>query len=213
MKELCSTVCASVLTATTLSGCAALFDRQSAPVNYYVLNAAPANYTTSSPGAGPIFAVAPVRVPQYLSQKWIVTKTGETEINLAENDQWGAPLADDIGSVLSENLTAMIPSDRVVQLPVSASVPVDYEVRVEIVSFERQPEGSVDLVARWTVFGDGGRRLVTMSRSAFRIAEVPNDYPSVTRAMSSLLAELSREIATAVQRLPTGGAQPSASLG
>jgi uncharacterized protein len=195
--------CILVLSAIALSGCT-LFE--SAPVRYYVLSAAPPVGATSSPSAGPIFAVAPVRIPQYLSQRWIVTKMGETEIKLAENDQWGAPLADDIGSVLSQNLTVMIPSDRIVQLPVSAAVPVSYEIRVEIVSFERQPDGTVNLVARWTVVGDGGRRLLTMNRCAFSTSDVSNDYPSITRAMSALLADLSRQIASSVQRLPTTAA-------
>lgn len=79
-------------------------------------------------------------------------------------------------------------------------------IRVEIVSFERQPDGGVDLVARWTVFGDGGRRLLKMDRSAFRTDDVANDYPSITRAMSSLIAELSHDIATTLQRLPATAA-------
>jgi uncharacterized lipoprotein YmbA len=199
-------ICGLVLGGATLSACAALFGGESAPVNYYVLSPASADRATALPGGGPIFAVAPVRVPQYLSQKWIVTKTGENEIDLAENDQWGSPLSDDIASVLSENLSAMIPSDRVVQLPVSAAVPVDYDVRVEIVGFERQPDGSVVLVARWAVFGDGGRRLVAMTRSGFHEDDVPDHYPSITKAMSSLLAELSREIASTLQRLPATSA-------
>ena len=193
----CAAVCGLVLGAATLSACSSLFE--SAPVSYYVLSAAPADPAAAPLGAGAIFAVAPVRVPQYLGQRWIVTRTGENEIDLAKNDQWGSPLSDDIASVLGENLSAMIPSDRVVQLPVSASVPVDYEVRVEIVGFERQPDGGVVLVARWTVFGDGGRRLFAMSRSGFRAADVPNDYPAITKAMSSLLAELSREIASTLR--------------
>jgi uncharacterized lipoprotein YmbA len=183
---------------------------ESAPIRYYALSAAPADSSTSWPRGGPAFAIASVRVPQYLSHKWIVTRNGETEISLAADDQWAAPLDDDIGRVLSENLTAMIPSDRVVQLPLSAAVPIDYEIRVEIASFERQPAGSVDLVARWTVFAEGGRRLVTMNRSAFSTPDVRNDYPSITRAMSTLLAELSQEIASSVQRLPATAARRNA---
>lgn len=203
MKDLYSRVCVSVLSAIALSACS-LFE--SAPVRYYALSAVPAGPITSSPQGGPVFAVASVRVPQYLSHKWIVTRTNDTEISLAKDDQWGAPLADEISSALTENLTAMIPSNRVVQLPVPASVPINYEIRVEIVSFERQPDGGVDLVARWTVFGDGGRRLVKMDRSAFRTDDVANDYPSITRAMSSLIAELSRDIAMTLQRLPATAA-------
>jgi uncharacterized lipoprotein YmbA len=193
-----------VLGAASLSACASLFE--SAPVNYYVLSVAPGDPGATPLGTGPIFAVAPVRVPQYLGQRWIVTRTGENEIHLAKDDQWGSPLSDDIASALGENLSVMIPSDRVVQLPVSASVPVDYEVRVEIVGFERQPDSGVVLIARWAVFGDGGRRLVAMTRSGYHEGDVPDDYPSITKAMSSLLAQLSREIASTLQQLPTTSA-------
>ena len=151
------------------------------------------------PPRGPVFAIAPVRVPQYLSQRSIVTRSGPTQLDLAENDVWAAPLSDTIGSVLSENISTMIPSDRVVELPVSAAVPVDYEVRVEIVGFERQPDGAVELTARWTVFGEGGQRLIAMERSSFRATDVAADYPSITMAMSALLAELSRDIAAALR--------------
>ena len=57
----------------------------------------------------------------------------------------GAPLADDIGRVLSENLTAMIPSDRVVQLPLSAAVPIDYEIQ-EIIKLSNRPTASSTLL-------------------------------------------------------------------
>jgi uncharacterized protein len=197
---------ALVLGCGMLSGCAALLGGQSAPINYYLLSPVTVASPPKSDGGGPIFAVAPVRVPQYLNQSGLVTKTSENEIDVALDDQWVGPLADNIAAVLSENISLMIPSDRVVQLPVSASVPVDYEVRLEIVGFERQPDGSVLLVARWTVFGDGGRRLVAMSRSDFRAVDVANDYPAITRAMSSLLAALSREIASTLQRLPATSA-------
>ena len=140
-----------------------------------------------------------MRVPQYLSQRAIVTRNGPTELELAENHVWAGPLSDAIASVLGENISTMIPSDRVVELPVSAAVPVDYEVRVEIVRFERQPDGAVDLVARWSVFGEGGRRLIAVERSGYQARDVPSDYASITLAMSALLTELSRDIATALR--------------
>jgi uncharacterized lipoprotein YmbA len=52
-------------------------------------------------------------VPQYLNQSGLVTKTSENEIDVALDDQWVGPLADNIAAVLSENISLMIPSDRV----------------------------------------------------------------------------------------------------
>lgn len=203
MKKSFRRLCVVLVSGIGLSACA-LFE--SAPVRYYALSAAPDAAIAAKPATGPFFAIASVRVPQYLSQRWIVTRTSETEIHLAADDQWAAPLADDIGRVLSENLTEMIPSDRVLQAPVPASVPVNYEIRVDIVSFERRSDNSVDLVAQWAVFADGGRRLMTMNRSAFSTTGAFQDYPSITRAMSSLLADLSRDIAATVRRFPATAA-------
>lgn len=195
----------SILLASALvSGCAGLFERKSAPLDWYLLSSGPG--TASAPAATPaggqggaIYAVAPVRVPEYLSQKWVVTRTGQNELHLAENAQWAAPLGDMIGSVMAENISLLIPSDRVVQLPVSASVPVDFEIRVEVVRFERQPDGTVELVARWTVFAEGGRRLVAMERTSLHQNGVADEYPAISAAMSGLLFDLSRQVAGALR--------------
>jgi hypothetical protein len=50
-------------------------------------------------------------------------------------------------------------------------------------------------LARWTIVGDGGRRLLAMRRSGFRAEDVPMDYAAIAGAMSRLLGELSRDIA------------------
>ena len=197
MRRLLRTAGASVFSFGLLCGCSGLFDQP--PLQFYTLTAEPAPATTSPSRSGPIFAIAPVRLPQYLSQRAIVTRTGPTQLDLSENHVWAGPLVDAIGSVLSENISTMIPSDRVVELPVSAAIPVDYEVRVKIVSFERQPDGAVELVARWTVVGGGGTQLMAVERAGYQVRDVPFDYASITVAMSSLLTELSRDIASALR--------------
>lgn len=197
-----------------LGGCSGLFGNQP-PLEFYTLsstsglNGQPAISGPRVASSGPIFAVAAVRVPQYLSQRSIVVRSSPTHLDLADNDVWAAPLSDTISSVLSENISTMIPSDRVVELPVSAAVPIDYELRVEIVRFERQPDGGVDLVARWSVFSEGGERLIAVERSSYRVADVPNDSRSITVAMSALLGELSRDIADTLRNVSNAYQRPA----
>ncbi len=196
-----------------LGGCSGLFGEQP-PLEFYTLSSTSGlegRSVLSGPrtaSSGPIFAVAAVRVPQYLSQRSIVVRSSPTQLDLADNDVWAAPLSDTISSVLSENISTMIPSDRVVELPVSAAVPVDYELRVEIVRFERQPDGGVDLVARWSVFSEGGERLIAVERSSYRVPEVSGDYRSITVAMSALLGELSRDIAGTLRNVSNAYQRP-----
>jgi hypothetical protein len=49
------------------------------------------------------------------------------------------------------------------------------------------------------VFSEGGQRLIAMERTSFRATDVAADYASITAAMSTLLAELSRDIAAALR--------------
>lgn len=191
----CGPAATLALAAIMLSGCAALFTSDAPPPNYYVLRPAIVDASAPASVGGPVLAIAPVQVPPYLSQKSIVTRSGANEVVLAPNDLWAGPLGDNITSVLAQDLSSIIPGNKVVVLPVSAGVPVDYEVRVEIVSFERADDGTLDLVARWMVFADGGRRLTALERTALRLADVPHDYPVIAAAMSRLLGELSRDIA------------------
>ena len=196
-----------------LGGCSGLFGEQP-PLEFYTLSSTSGlegRSVLSGPrtaSSGPIFAVAAVRVPQYLSQRSIVVRSSPTQLDLADNDVWAAPLSDTISSVLSENISTMIPSDRVVELPVSAAVPVDYELRVEIVRVERQSDGGVDLVARWSVFSEGGERLIAVERSSYRVPEVSGDYRSITVAMSALLGELSRDIAGTLRNVSNAYQRP-----
>lgn len=211
--RLLRTIAALALAPALLGGCTGLFGDQK-PLQFYTLSAksemdGTAASSTGHATGGPIFAVAAVRVPQYLSQRSIVVRTSPTGLDLAETDVWAAPLSDTISSVLSENISTMIPSDRVVELPVSAAVPVDYELRVEIVRFERQPDDAVDLVARWSVFSEGGDRLIAVERSSYRAADVSDDFRSITLAMSVLLAELSQDIANTLRTVSTPPPQPA----
>jgi uncharacterized lipoprotein YmbA len=71
-------------------------------------------------------------------------------------------------------------------------------VAVEIINFERDATGDVVLLARWTIIGDSGRRLLAMRRSGLRAEDVPMDYNAIAAPMSQLLGELSRDIAAEI---------------
>lgn len=185
------------LLAATLSGCNSIFDTNSVPLSFYMLSAQPpaASSGPASAAAGPIYGVAPVRVPDYLQRNAIVTRTGENQLDIAANSHWAAPLSQGIQSVLAENLSAQIPSERVVQLPVPPSIVADYSIVVDVVSFQREPDGSVDLIARWSVIDERARSPLAIRTSRLRAPNVPGDYAAIAQAMSGLLADLARDIA------------------
>lgn len=190
-----------------VSACAPLIENRSTPLNFYVLTPAAADAGLAAAGGGPFYVVAPPRLPDYLQQSWLVTRIGANELALAESDRWASPLADNTAAVLAENLSRLLGSDQVILQPVPAGVPIDYEIRLDLVRFERQPDGRVALVGRWSVFRQGGTSLAL--RSVNLQATEPAGTPSeIAASMSALLAELAADIAGTLRTLPQSTNRP-----
>jgi uncharacterized lipoprotein YmbA len=150
---------------------------------------------TLASGETHLIGVQTVQLPAYLNQRPIVTRPRDNEIDLAEVDQWAGALNDSITNVVVENLAKLLGTERVVPLPVTAAVPVEDVVGIEIVNFEQQPSQSVRLNARWIILGGGGRTFHSIHQRVYEAPDVPADYASIASAMSDILAAFSRDVA------------------
>ena len=179
-----------------LSGCAS-----SPPTRLYVVPSL--TDTATAPPLAPhdlTLGVAPVTLPPYLDRPQIVTRAGRSRLVLAEFDQWAAPLQDTVARVLAENLSLLIPTDRVLLSPWPRTMAIDYQVMVEVTQFERTMGGEVVLVARWRIAAADGQEL--MRRTArFSTPAGGQDYEATVTAMSRTLEALSRDMAATVQSL------------
>ena len=178
---------------------------------------APSRFYTLSPltgGDGPrgtatrergmAIGVGPVRLPEYLNRPQIVTRTGPNEFQVAEFNQWGGPLEAEFARVLTENLSTLLPADRVAIFPWSMPYPATYRVQVAVARFEAEASGEVSLVARWSIVGRDGKDAMRAGQSSFREAGGKQDFDGMVAAMSRALGGLSREIAAALGSLPPG---------
>jgi uncharacterized lipoprotein YmbA len=184
-----------------LAGCA----QPGEPVRHYVIDTVeqrPAVRPVSGQ-PGPIVAVSPIGLPEYLNQSGIVTRTQGNEVVRAESHVWAGPLAEEIARAVAENLSAMLPTERVTLGAARRAIPVDYTVDIEIVNFERDAAGNaVDLVARWMLFRGDERNLLVMRRSQFRKPASGSDYRDTVAVMGEAVAALSEEIALAIGQGP-----------
>jgi uncharacterized lipoprotein YmbA len=187
-------VCALLVVLSACSGAG------SSQTRYYVLGAVSKSAPASSAqgGAGPIVGVMPVELPEYLNQPGITTRGAANEVIRAEFDQWAGPLADEVTRIVGENLSRMLPSDRVMAGSGGRIPALDFAVEIEIAAFERDQRGAVQLIARWTVIRDADQSLVAMQTSRISRPVAGSGYNDIVTAMSGALANLSREIATAI---------------
>ena len=144
--------------------------------------------------------VGPVTVPPYLDRLQLVTRTSRAKLALADLDQWAAPLADTIARVLAENLSLLIPTERVVLAPWSRTLDPEYQVTVDVLQFDRGPGGEVVLAARWSLLDRDGKELV-LRTSRLSQSAGGADYEAAVTAMGQALEALARDMAATLRSM------------
>ena len=144
--------------------------------------------------------IGPVTLPPYLDRPQIVTRASRAQLALGEFDQWAASLQDGVVRVLAENLSLLIPTERVVLHPWPRTTVLDYQVTVEVIQFDADSRGEVVLAARWQILTANEKELV-MRTSRLTAAAGSHEYEAMVMAMGRTLDALSREISTTLSIL------------
>lgn len=189
-----------LLSSLVLCGCST-----SKSPNYYILH----SLQSEAPGAVQATAekdltigVGPIKIPEYLDRPQMATRTTPNSLQFAEFDKWAASLEKDLGRVLAENLSILLSTDRVVVFPWTGSVHVTHQVTVDLAKLDYTPDGKVVLVAGWSVFGDDGKKLLTMKRSRLTVPVQSTGFEAIAAAQSRVVEDMSREIAAEIRSLP-----------
>jgi uncharacterized lipoprotein YmbA len=178
--------------AVLLAGCAT-----SKPVQYYQLSAmredrAPAEFAVPKEAT---IGLGPVSLPEYLVRPQIVSRTSANRLTISNSHRWAEPLEENLPRVLSENLSALLGTDRILLHPWPVARKVDCQIMVEVVQFEAGPNDAVNLIARWQVMGRDGQVLLPATRSSFKLTASAMDQEAMVVALSQGIARLARDIA------------------
>jgi len=172
-------------------------------MHYYTLTpqAAPAAAPAASPAS---VGVGPLDIPRALDRPQIVTRTTENQFAMAEYHRWGGSLAGDALAVLTQDLSALLGSDRVVAHPWTRFITPDFRVPVEIQRLDGALGREVTLTATWAVHYGEERAPRVVRRTTIVEPAAGPDYADLVAAHSRALAALSREIAAELTRLMAG---------
>lgn len=195
-NETLRTVLVLVFTVLLLQACGT-----SRPTKYYLLSSVSPVDRAASMEQDLVIGVGPIIMPEYLDRRQIVTRDKANELKVSTYHQWGEPLDQNLSRVVSENMGVMIPSDRIILLPVKRSIrkalTLDYQVTIAISKFERDTNGEVVLNTRWALL-DNDKEELTLRRSVYRDMPKSTDYADLAASQSRLLIQLSREIADTI---------------
>jgi uncharacterized lipoprotein YmbA len=184
-----------------LSGCG-----RSSPSRYYILSGLhDVGKPQAARGAGSPIAigVGPVTIPDHLNRPQIVTRGGANELIVAASDRWGGSLQENVARVIAENLSSLVPTDRVYVYPWMPNIPIDYSVTVEITRLDGALGGDVFLNARWVLTGKDLKEVIEKRSGQYSESAGGGGYADFVAAQSRLLEQLSGDIAASLKNIPS----------
>ena len=178
------------------------------PAKFYILTPVE-EIGTAAPGApGPALGIGPVSFPAYLDRPEIVQRSGDNQLHLAGSHRWGEPLKTTFSRTLAENLSIMLPTERVTLYPWPRSAGIDYQVSVDVTRFDADAGGTVVLAASWELSRSADGTVLSRQKANYTEAAGGPDYPAIVAAQSRALERLSRDIAAAIRRSVQPASQP-----
>jgi uncharacterized lipoprotein YmbA len=179
--------------AVCFAGCAG----KTASSKFYVLSSLP-QFKLSEAG-GTKIGVFPVAMPDHLDRPQIVTRVSDNEIKIDEFSRWAEPLKENFYTVLVDNLSTLLNSEKVIKTAQNLGVPLTLQVGVEVLQFDGILGGDAVLNVKWGLFEAEGKKLVLIKRSLFKEPTGAATYEAFVAAQSRAVAALSREIAEAIK--------------
>lgn len=201
--------CTALLSIFTIAallsgGCSLLTPGPQPKTRFFMLNSLSASGKPAEPLATlphVAIGVGPIRLPEYLDRRDIIVRTSRNQFELAELNQWAEPLGDTFARVLSDNLSVLLGSDKVVAFPWRSSIPIDYQVVMQVLQLDGLPGEKVVLRARWQVFSGDGKKLHEYAYSVYEEKAEGETIDALVTAESRAAERLSREIAAAIAKL------------
>ncbi len=185
-----------VIVVIFFSGCS----RSPAP-RFYTLSPIQDQVITmrSSMVQNPVVGIGPVKLADYLDQSQIVTRTTDNQLVKAEFNRWVGPLKNNFINVLADNIGFLVPTEQIQLYPWRNTVPIDFQVAVDVVRCDGRLGDAAWLETRWSIFQGSEKKLVKTMRSSISEPVTGADYSDLVAAESRALGRLSQEIAQAIK--------------
>jgi len=200
-----------------LLACAAAACNPLAPqpdrTEYFVLSPTAESGTAASTASTARLAlgVGPIKFPDYLKRPGVVTRASSDRLLVSDEKRWGEPLDRNFESVLCQNLSQILGTEKIITYPWYSDTHIDYQVEVRVFRFEATADGRSQMAAVWTIRdGHDGHELATGESNAS--SPLPGGDLVGSAALSQDLGQLSSQIGQRIVELNESSARRRMSL-
>ncbi len=144
--------------------------------------------------------IGSIEFSDYLMRPEMVSFKGSNELNVDQFNRWAEPLEENFERVLIENLSRLIPTDRIYIFPRQEKEPNSFQITISVREFGMRADSMVVLDARWSVSKNIKRDFLMKQRSFYTKNAAGFSIEGKVVLLSNLLGKFSRDIANEIRK-------------
>lgn len=145
--------------------------------------------------------VNPVTIPELVNRPQIVVSLADNKVWPNEFQRWAEPLKGNIQRTIAGNLAVLLGSGHVNVFDTGPSGLPVWRVRVDVMRFDSVPGDTATIDALWMIWPPGSATPIAgHTLAGERVQE--QSYDALVAAHDRALAQVSRDIAAAIQNAP-----------
>ncbi|SAL86045.1 hypothetical protein AWB68_07891 [Caballeronia choica] len=186
-----TTALTALAVAILLHGCA-----HSPATHYVTLSSVPARAPLAAAPIAPVQLTA-LHIPAELDRPEVVTEPAPNQLAIAEDERWGAPLAQVMRLALVRDLMTRLPDGTFVppDLPAPAGTRA---LVVTVIDVESRETEGITLHAAWTLVARHPDHVVLIEHAALQAPIAGTDSAAQAAALSEILGELADRMAASI---------------
>lgn len=145
--------------------------------------------------------IGPVSIPEMLKRQEIVISVKGNRYHLMDKHRWAGLLEKDINSAISENMSTLLGSNKVVNYPWPGYIKPRYQVVLELLQLTGKPGSTVTLRANWTIVDHSIKDHLIRKNSRIIIETEDTTINALVEAENLALLDLSRQISRTISTL------------
>ncbi len=179
--------------ASVITGCA------SPREHLYTIESIPSDaaQVVAADSAGRTVVVGPVSIPQLVDRPQLVIRTGPSQVDIAEQERWAAPLKESLPRLLASELNKRAPGVRFVEFGSAAINLPSAHLRVEIRRFDVEPGRGATIDAHW-IYRPNVGDAVTEHEASFHEPLTGTGYEGYVEALRRACLGLARSMAASL---------------
>ena len=191
MRMASVTICAGMLILVACGG-------RTPPSTFYSLQ--PVEQSASGKSLSPdvALAIGPVEIPADVDRAEIVTRETDNQISFSEYQRWAGPLRSNIASVIAQNITNLLNTERVTPFTQENIFNPSHRVVINFNRYDSRLGKEFLIDATWSIKDLKGKKLLVVRNSIIREPLASSTYDELIAAQSKALAALSNIMAEAM---------------